>query len=352
MKAAAVYALLLWLCCPAIANEWQTIRHCRLMENKSNDGDSFHVKADGEERIFRLYFVDTPETEDNGRMADRIAEQAELFGITEEESLAMGKKAAAFTCAVLSRPFTVTTRGQRAMGASKIQREYAFIETADGEDLGELLVSRGMARSFGEDAATPSESATDLRAKYDRLEAKARRERVGAWGDGAATPTMELTNQEDRPDDKATAPTSKPIVWFGDLTLGATEDDFRRNYPQAQRDEDWQSDIGTLPTYLLLPPDSMDADRVRFIFRNGRLLQMDHSFSKQRLDERGGENTDGEALSQLFGNEGEPYGPHELELLPKVKSGRMWRSSDTGEAATLEIYHDGSAQVGFRQAEQ
>ena len=60
MKAAAVYALLLWLCTPAFANDWQTIRNCRLIENESNDGDSFHVKADGEERIFRLYFVDTP----------------------------------------------------------------------------------------------------------------------------------------------------------------------------------------------------------------------------------------------------------------------------------------------------
>ena len=235
------------------------------------------------------------------------------------------------------------------MGASAIKREYAFVETADGEDLGEMLVSRGMARSFGEDAATPSESASDLRAKYDRLEAKARRERVGAWGDGAATPTMELANQEDQPDDKATAPKPEALVRFGDLTLGTTEDEFRRHYPQAQRAEDWPTDIGTLRTYLLLPPDSIDADSVRFIFRNGRLIQMDHSFSKQRLDERGGENTDGEALSQLFGNEGEPYGPHELELLPKVKSGRMWRSSTTGEAATLEIYHDGSAQVGFNR---
>jgi endonuclease YncB( thermonuclease family) len=36
------------------------------MENASNDGDSFHVKADGEERIFRLYFVDTPESESAG----------------------------------------------------------------------------------------------------------------------------------------------------------------------------------------------------------------------------------------------------------------------------------------------
>jgi hypothetical protein len=51
MKAAAVYALLLCLCSPAFADDWQTLRNCRLMENESNDGDSFHVKADGEERI-------------------------------------------------------------------------------------------------------------------------------------------------------------------------------------------------------------------------------------------------------------------------------------------------------------
>jgi hypothetical protein len=57
---AAVYALLLCLCTPAIASDWQTIRGCRLIEHDANDGDSFHVEADGEERLFRLYFVDTP----------------------------------------------------------------------------------------------------------------------------------------------------------------------------------------------------------------------------------------------------------------------------------------------------
>ena len=82
------------------------------------------------------------------------------------------------------------------MGASKLPREYAFIETADGEDLGEMLVSRGLARSFGEDAAPPGKSAPALRSTYDRLEANARRERLGAWGEGAATPTMELSDGE------------------------------------------------------------------------------------------------------------------------------------------------------------
>jgi endonuclease YncB( thermonuclease family) len=192
------FALLIFLCLLSLvrADEWQTLRNCRLMDNESNDGDSFHVKADGEERIFRLYFADTPEAESGGYVTERVTEQAKEFGITEEESVEMGKKAAAFTRSVLSRPFKVTTRGQNAMGASQLKREYAFIETADGDDLAEMLISRGMARSFGQAAAPPGESANALRSKYDRLEATARRERVGAWGDSSAVPTMELSGGE------------------------------------------------------------------------------------------------------------------------------------------------------------
>lgn len=200
------FAILLLACATACANEWETIRNCRLIENAANDGDSFHVKADGKERIFRLYFVDTPEAEEGGRVTERIGEQADTFGISEEEAVKMGKKAAAFTRSVLSRPFKITTRGQNAMGASKLKREYAFIETADGEDLGEMLVSRGLARSFGTAAAPPGKNADALRKDYDRLEAKARRERLGAWGDGAAAPTMELS---DGGDDQTSSTTNK-----------------------------------------------------------------------------------------------------------------------------------------------
>lgn len=196
----------------ARADDWETIQGCRLMENESNDGDSFHVKANGEERIFRLYFVDTPEAESGGYVEARVTEQAETFGITEQESVEMGKKAAAFTRSVLSRPFKVTTRGQGAMGASKLPREYAFVETADGEDLGEMLVSRGLARSFGEDAAPPGKTASALRSKYDRLEANARRQRLGAWGDGAATPTMELSDGGEEKEGSAAEPVSTDIT--------------------------------------------------------------------------------------------------------------------------------------------
>jgi endonuclease YncB( thermonuclease family) len=108
MKSVLIFLALVSLAC---ASDWQTIRDCRLIENESNDGDSFHVKADGEERIFRLYFVDTPEAESGGYVSERIGEQAKEFGITEEESVAMGKKASALTRAVLSRPFKVITKG-------------------------------------------------------------------------------------------------------------------------------------------------------------------------------------------------------------------------------------------------
>lgn len=188
------------------------------MENESNDGDSFHVEADGKERIFRLYFVDTPEAESGGYVESRVTEQAETFGISEEESVEMGKKAAAFTRAILSRPFKVTTRGQGAMGASRLPREYAFIETADGEDLGELLVARGLARSFGEAASPPGSSESSLRSKYDRLEAKAKRERLGAWGEGAATPTMELSAGADEPKPNASTNKVDPDTGMPDVT--------------------------------------------------------------------------------------------------------------------------------------
>ena len=59
MPAMRTVVILLTLVSLACADEWQTIRNCRLIENESNDGDSFHVKADGKEHIFRLYFVDT-----------------------------------------------------------------------------------------------------------------------------------------------------------------------------------------------------------------------------------------------------------------------------------------------------
>jgi endonuclease YncB( thermonuclease family) len=327
----------------ARAEDWQTITGCRLIENEANDGDSFHVKADGEERIFRLYFVDTPEAESGGYVEGRVTEQADEFGITEEESVEMGKKATAFTRAVLSRPFMVTTRGQNALGASQIKREYAFVETADGEDLGEMLVSRGMARSFGQVAAFDPYTASELREKYDRLEASARRERVGVWGDGAAVPTMELTGT-----DNGTSPNDRPasLISFGSISLGATEQEFKRAYPRAERGKDSLNGSEAMHIYYLKPPDAEDADRVGFIFVENRLFQIDHEYGKKRLEERGGWQTDFEALSDMFGCRAESVEPP-AELAPKTKLIFSWKSSTTGEVASMDVYAEGGSQISF-----
>src|SRR5438876_6522750 len=95
---------------PARAAEpWQTLRGCRLVSNPANDGDSFHVRQEGQEYIFRLYLVDTPETDTS--FTERVRDQADYFKITPAQAVRVGKKAAEFTERRLgARPFTVLTR--------------------------------------------------------------------------------------------------------------------------------------------------------------------------------------------------------------------------------------------------
>jgi competence ComEA-like helix-hairpin-helix protein len=183
-----VPALLLSVICLPLGQlraEWVDLEGCRIAENASNDGDSFHVKHKGREYVFRLYFVDAPET--SLLIADRVTEQANAFETNKEEVLKAGKAAAVFTKKQLGRDFKVSTRWEDARGMSKGGRHYAFVETGHGEDLGELLVAAGWARSFGMKAATKTSPAARLQERYDRLEKKARRSGVGIWGGKAGS---------------------------------------------------------------------------------------------------------------------------------------------------------------------
>lgn len=71
--------------------------------------------------------------------------------------------------------------------------------TADGADLGEMLVERGLARSHGQAAASPAagRTAAELRGRYDTLEAKAKKQKAGAWGPEADKPTQLLPRYEE-----------------------------------------------------------------------------------------------------------------------------------------------------------
>ena len=159
--------------------DWITLDHCQLIPNKANDGDSFHVRADDNEYLVRLYFVDAPETASVG--PERLIEQAGYFGVSVPQVIEVGLNAKRFVEARLSEPFTVVTRLAGGLGRSKIQRIYGFVRTKDG-DLGEQLVANGLARIHGTTAAPPggTTSAAELE-KLAQLENEAKRRKIGGW---------------------------------------------------------------------------------------------------------------------------------------------------------------------------
>jgi endonuclease YncB( thermonuclease family) len=108
------------------AKPFERLDGCRFSPNKWNDGDSFHVRTtDGREIIARLYFIDAPESEIAWR--DRLAEQAEYFGITIDQAATVAREAAAYTSKKLAGTFTVWTRWRDALGRSALGRVFAIV---------------------------------------------------------------------------------------------------------------------------------------------------------------------------------------------------------------------------------
>ena len=161
-------------------DRWVTLKDCRYLPNPANDGDSFHVQADGKEYIFRLYFVDSPETD--ARLPGRVAVQAKYFAASAPQTLQIGLEAERFTRQQLARPFTVRTCKQDARGRSRLKRYFAFVQIANA-DLGELLVANGLARVFGAASDPPEMSTPEVEwRKLEQLERRAKEQKIGAWG--------------------------------------------------------------------------------------------------------------------------------------------------------------------------
>jgi len=162
------------------SKDWIVLKDCRLIRNPANDGDSFHVSAGNKEYLFRLYLVDAPETHE--MTPRRLVDQAKYFQITVPQAIEVGRAAKDFTQEKLSQPFTVFTHMSDAMGRSRLERFYAFVETRQG-DLGEQLVRDGLARSYGFKAAPPGLTSSRIEvAKLQQLEDEAKRDQIGAWG--------------------------------------------------------------------------------------------------------------------------------------------------------------------------
>lgn len=162
------------------SKDWTVLENCRLIANPANDGDSFHVTANAKEYIFRLYMVDAPETDE--MTPERLIEQAKYFSISVPQAIEVGLAAKEFTRKKLSAPFTVYTHMADAMGHSRLERFYAFVEIQDG-DLGEQLVRNGLARTYGFKAVPPGLRNSPLELeKLRHFEEEAERERIGGWG--------------------------------------------------------------------------------------------------------------------------------------------------------------------------
>jgi len=170
---------------PTPTTAWTELRQPVLADRPSDDGDSFTVRHAGGEAVIRLYFVDCPEKRRNPYNGARLADQGAAFGgLTENETLRLGRDAREFTLSLLrARPFRVVTRWEPVFDD---RRHYAhvFITEADGTErlLAERLVEAGLARIHTKGADLPDGT---RRARFDHhlrsLEKSARLAGRGGW---------------------------------------------------------------------------------------------------------------------------------------------------------------------------
>lgn len=173
-----------------------------LIEDSSNDADSFLVEAGGQRFRIRLYFVDAPES---AILWDadvrRVREQMRYFGLPDERTvLDYGRRAAEFTRQQLTEPFEVATAFAAALGRSGEKRIYGFVRTARGQDLAERLVQEGLARPRGVGRETPEgTSQGEVRARLQDLEAAAMLKRAGIWAsaDSDRLPPLRAEQREE-----------------------------------------------------------------------------------------------------------------------------------------------------------
>lgn len=178
----------LWLVLPmsAWAQQLQKLHPCTLVETEWADGDSFAVRLpDGKEQTVRLYGVDCIEMHVQGddSNARRLRDQRRYFGIADIlTAKSVGQAAKEETFRLLSKPFTIHTTFADGRGDGRFSRVYAFVETADGKNLSELLVSAGLARAFGVVRQLPDgTSGNEWAQQLKDLELTAARAGRGAW---------------------------------------------------------------------------------------------------------------------------------------------------------------------------
>ncbi len=162
------------------SSAWRTLRNARLNEEAFYDGDSFELVAGRHRRVYRLYFVDAPETDDT--FPDRVKEQAKYFRVTPDRVRELGGEARKFAREFLKDGATVYHLGEDAGG--RAQRYFAMVQSSDGRFLCEALVAAGLARVYG--AGTDLPDGTPEARHWVRLRAAERRAKeagTGGWSE-------------------------------------------------------------------------------------------------------------------------------------------------------------------------
>jgi len=168
---------------------WVTLEDCRWVQSPLNDGDSFMVRHEKEASIFRLYWVDAPESTD--KYIERVREQARYFSITEETITETGELAKRYSRNFLRGKFKVHTRWKDARSDDN-KRYFAIIEK-DGQYLSQELIAQGLARIYGMPADDKWPDGPKPRTYLGRLknsERHAQREEEGIWGLAAGSMQM------------------------------------------------------------------------------------------------------------------------------------------------------------------
>lgn len=171
-------------------NGWTIYQNCQLVSHNNNDGDSFRIRLpNGSVEVYRLYFVDTPEStfkryRDGNTNAERISQQARYFGgITPEAATAVGQKAKKFTLALLeSTPFTLATKREEVYDSGRYYAHVSLDYEGKTRWLDEILVGKGFVRIITQPADLPDGTKAEAhRTLLRKMEAEAKRNRVGAW---------------------------------------------------------------------------------------------------------------------------------------------------------------------------
>lgn len=170
---------------------YEVYHGCTLVPEKNNDGDSFNVRLpDGREAIFRLYYVDSPESafktyRGGANNHDRINEQARDFAnLSPERTVEVGKLAKKYTLDLLAKArFTIFTKWDSPFND---QRYHAFVQVTSGDKpqwLHELLLRKGLARLKTKPAPLPDgTSVEDQRRTLEMIRQQAIRGKLGGWG--------------------------------------------------------------------------------------------------------------------------------------------------------------------------